>query len=65
MTILELIFSLSVSDFAVPEHKEIVDTVAIIQTCKENTDPHDECKNILEQYLEIKEKTGEPYVNLH
>jgi len=65
MTVLELIFSLSVNEFAVPEHKEIVDAVVSIQACKENPDAHAECKNILERYLEMKDKTGEPYVNIH
>jgi len=64
MTILELFFALSVNDFAVPDHKEIVDTAGSIQACRENTDVHAECKNILEQYLEMKEKTGEPYVHI-
>ena len=50
MTILELFFAFSVNDFTVPDHKEIVDTA--------------ECKNILDQYFEMKEKTGEPYVNI-
>lgn len=65
MTLLELLLSLSVSDFAVPEHKEIVYTVESIQACRENPDAYAECKNIFERYLEIKERTGEPYVNLH
>jgi len=65
MKILELIFSLSVNEFAVPEHKEIVDAVVSIQACRENPDVHAECKNILERYLEMKDKTGEPYVNIH
>ena len=62
MTILELFFALSVNDFAVPEHKEIIDTAERIQACRENKDVHAECKNILQQYLEMKEMTGEPYV---
>jgi len=63
MKILELIFSLSVNDFAVPLHKEIVDRVESIQACKENPEAHADCKNILERYLEMKDKTGGPYVN--
>ena len=65
MTILELIISLSVNDFAVPEHREIVDTFESIQACRENPEVHPECKNILERYLDMKDETGEPYVNLH
>ncbi len=65
MTILALIFSLSVNDFAVPEHKEIVEKIESIQACKENPDVLAECKNTLEQYFEMKDKTGEPYVNIH
>lgn len=65
MSILELMLSLSVNDFAVPEHKEIVDTIENIQACRENPDAHAECKNILERYLEMKDKTGEPYVHIH
>lgn len=65
MTILELILSLSVNEFSVPEHKEIVDTIESIEVCKENPDAHSECKNILERYLDLKDRTGEPYVNIH
>jgi len=65
MKILELILSLSVSEFAVPDHKEIIDTAKSIQACKENPDVHAECKNILDKYFEMKDKTGEPYVNIH
>lgn len=64
MTILELFFALSVNDFTVPEHKEIVETAERIHACRENSDVQAECKNILEQYLEMKGKTGEPYVNI-
>ena len=64
MTILDLFFALSVNDFTVPEHKEIVDADERIQVCRKNPDVHAECKNILEQYLEMKDKTGEPYVNI-
>jgi len=64
MSIIELLLTLSVSESAVPEHKEIVETVESIEACRENPDVHAECKNILEQYLEMKEKTGEPYVNI-
>lgn len=64
MTILELFFALSVNDFAVPEHKEIVDTAEKLHACRKNTDVHAECKNILQQYIEMKDKTGEPYVNI-
>jgi len=63
MTILELFFAFSVNDFTVPDHQEILDTVKSIQACKENPDVHAECRNILEKYLEMKDKTGEPYVN--
>jgi len=59
-----VVFALSVNDFAVPEHKEIVDTAESIQACREDPDVHAECKNILKQYFEMKDKTGEPYVNL-
>ena len=64
MTFLELFFSLSVSEFAVPEHKVIIDTVESIKACKANPDLHAECKNILDKYLEMKDKSGEPYVNI-
>jgi len=64
MPILELFFALSVNDFSVPEHKEIVDTAESIQACKEIPDVHAECNNILEQYFDMKVKTGEPYVNI-
>ena len=64
MLILELLFSLSVSEFAVPEHKVIIDTAKSIQACKDNPDVHAECKNILDKYFEMKDKTGEPYVNI-
>ncbi len=64
MTILELFFAFSVKDFAFPEHKEILYTAERIQACRENPDVHAECKNILKQYFEMKEKTGEPYVNI-
>ena len=49
MTILELFFALSVNDFAVPEHKEIVDTAESVQACRDDPDVHAECKNIIKQ----------------
>jgi len=64
MSIIELFLTLSVNESSVPEHKEIEDTVEVIQECRENPDMNAECKNILEQYLEMKDKTGEPYVNI-
>ncbi len=64
MTTLELIFSLSVNDFAVPENKEIVETVEYIEACREDPDAHADCKNILEQYIEMKDQTDEPYINI-
>lgn len=47
MTIKSCFFALSVNDFAVPEHKEIIDTAGRIQVCRENTCVHAECKNLL------------------
>ncbi|MCW9047570.1 MAG: hypothetical protein OQK46_05770 [Gammaproteobacteria bacterium] len=64
MSILELVFTLSANEFSVPQHKQIVDTVEKIQMCKENPDAHADCKNILERYLEMKDRTGGPYVNI-
>ena len=64
MSILELVFSLSLNEFTVPDHKQIVDSAESIQACKENPDVNAECKNIFERYLEMKDKTGEPYVNI-
>jgi len=65
MRILEILFSLSVSEFAVPDQKVIVEKAESIQACRENPNVHADCKNILQRYLEMKEKTGEPYVNIH
>ena len=64
MTIVELFFAFSANEFTVPEHQEIISTVESIQVCKENSDVLAECKNILQRYLEMKDKTGEPYVNI-
>ena len=63
MSILELFFALSINDFAVPEHKEIIETAESIQACRDNPDVNAECKNILKRYLEMKDKIGEPYAN--
>lgn len=62
MRIIELLTSLSISDFSVPEQEQIQEKVEQVLECKENPNVHERCKNILEQYLEAKEKTGEPYV---
>ena len=37
---LELIFPLSISEFPVPEHKAILDTVEIIHACRESLGAH-------------------------
>lgn len=64
MRIIELLTSLSISDFSVPEQEQIQEKVEQVLECKENPNVHERCKNILEQYLEAKEKTGEPYVHI-
>ena len=62
MKISGLIFSLSINDFAVSEYKGIVEKIEHIEACTKNPDVHADCKNILEQYLDMNVKTGEPYV---
>lgn len=64
MRIIELLTSLSISDFSVPEQEQIQEKVEQVLECKENPNVHERCKNILERYLEAKEKTGEPYVHI-
>ena len=64
MRIIELLTSLSISDFSVPEQEQIQEKVEQVLECKENPNVHERCKNILEQYLEAKENTGEPYVHI-
>jgi len=64
LSIIELFLGLSINDFSVPEQKQLQEKIQKIQACKENPNAHPDCKNALERYLETKEKTGEPYVNI-
>lgn len=58
MTIVELFLALYVSDFTVPESEEIQETVKKMKECRALPEPTAECKNVIRQYLEMKEKIG-------
>jgi len=58
MTMVELFLALYVSDFTVPESQEIQTTVKKIKECNALPEPTADCKNVLRQYLEMKEKIG-------
>jgi hypothetical protein len=58
MTIAELFLALYVSDFTVPELQQIQKTVKEMKECNAMPEPTADCKNVLRQYLEMKEKIG-------
>jgi len=62
MMILEPLFSLSVSNFSVPEQVYIQEKIARALECKKNPAARTDCKNALERYHNAKDKTGEVYV---
>lgn len=68
MSIFDLILSLNVSEFAAPDPEELRDSVNRMQVCNQQQaseqvqdDMCDET-NIINNYLQLKEEHGGPYV---
>lgn len=59
MVFVELFFALSVSDFSVPEYHEIQETYKEIKECNAKPEPTANCKNVIQQYFDMKEKIGD------
>lgn len=58
MTIAELFLALYVTDFTVPDAQEIKAVVEQVKQCNALPEPTADCKNVLRQYLQMKDKIG-------